>query len=144
MPREQISGIEMTRGKRTRTKLGWRWLTALGMTMSLVAGIVATESARAEGVKKILSAPSADSLAKYATDLTTAAEQGKFNSITERSDETERAIQVLAGNHKNNPVVISDSQALGHMVAPAVARRNAQGDVPDALFGKRRFNLNVG
>src|SRR5712664_991183 len=130
----------MTEGKRIRTKLGWRSLTALGMVMSLLAGIVITEGAKAQSLDQ---RRSVDSLTKYATDLTAAAEQGRFNAIDERSDETNRAIQILAGDRKNNPVVITDSQAVRDLVAIGVARRIAQGDVPETLAGKRLFKLNL-
>ena len=37
----------MKRYKRVRTRLGWRWLTALGLAMSLIGGIMAADNARA-------------------------------------------------------------------------------------------------
>src|SRR5438477_2174379 len=122
----------MNRQRQTKTK-GWRALTAMVMALSLIAGIVIAEGAKAETIKV---RRADNSLAKYATDLTAAAEQGKFNSIEEKTDETDRAIQILAGDHKNNPVVISDSQAVRDVVAISVARRISRGEVPETLSGK--------
>src|ERR1041385_4964556 len=115
---------------RTQTRtLGWRAVTAIMMALSLVAGIVISEGAKAETIKM---RRADNALAKYATDLTAAAEQGKFNAIEEKRDETDRAIQILAGERQNNPVVISDSQAVRDVVAVSVARRISRGEVPEA------------
>ncbi len=63
--------------------------------------------------------------------------------MTERRDETNRAIEILSSLHKNNPVVLSDSPAVRDLVASGVARRIAKGDVPEALYGKRLFKLDL-
>ena len=131
----------MAREKRTKTNRGWRWLTAVGLSMSLLAGIVITEGARAQ-TKPNPDSPN-NSLTKYATDLTAAAAQGRFNNLDQRTEETDRAIQVLASARKNNPVVISESQAVRDLVFVSVARRIARGDVPEELIGKRLFKLNL-
>src|ERR1700738_208164 len=98
----------MTREKRVRTRLGWRWLTALGLAMSLLAGILVTGSAKAQNAP---SAPAQGALNKYTLDLTAAAEQGRFNSFADRRDEINRAIEILSSLNKNNPVILSESPA---------------------------------
>src|SRR5882724_4030012 len=132
----------MRREKTVRTRSGWRWLTAMGLAMSLVAGILVTDSARARGVEKN-NAAAKSALSKFASDLTAAAEQGRFNSLTERRDEINRAVEILSRPHQNNPVVLSDSPAVRDLVASGVALRIARGDVPEALYGKRLFKLNL-
>ena len=82
----------MARGKTTRTNR-WQWLTAVGISMSLLAGIVITEGAKAQSNEPRPSPPQTV-LSKYATDLSAAAKQGRFNDIQERTDETNRAIQI--------------------------------------------------
>ncbi|MGZ8842666.1 MAG: S8 family serine peptidase, partial [Pyrinomonadaceae bacterium] len=131
----------MAREKRIKNNRGWRWLTAVGMSMSLLAGIVITEGARAQTQPNPDS--SANSLTKYATDLTAAADQGRFNDLDERTEETDRTIQILASSQKNNPVVISESQAIRDLVFVSVARRMAHGNVPEELAGKRLFKLDL-
>ena len=131
----------MARGKLTRMNR-WRWLTAVGISMSLLAGIVLTEGAKAQGNARRNGTPP-NSLVKYATDLNAAAEQGRFNGIEERTGDTNRAIQILASGSKNNPVVISESQATRDVVMIGVARRLVHGDVPEELAGKRLFKLNL-
>jgi serine protease AprX len=134
----------MTREQTVRIRLGWRWLTALGLAMSMLSGIIICDSAKAQNVAKT-SKPSTNggSLSKYASDLTAAAEQGRFDSLTERRDEINRAIEILSSGHKNNPVVLSDSQAVRDLVASGVALRIARADVPEALYGKRLWKLNL-
>ena len=51
--------------------------------MSLLAGILVTGSANAQNVEKRNASPKS-ALSKYAWDLTPAAQQGRFDSLTER------------------------------------------------------------
>src|SRR6266478_2117431 len=132
----------MNKAKRIRTKPGWRWLTALGLSLSLLTGIVVSEGAKAQTNDRQRRSAN-DSLSKYATELTAAAEQGRFSSVEDRTKDTERAIEILAGHHKNNPVVISDSQAIRDMVVIGVAVRIAHGNVPEELIGTRLYKLNL-
>src|SRR5207248_10965571 len=132
----------VNRVKQIRTKAGWRWLTALSLSLSLLTGIVVSEGAKAQSKDRQRHSKN-DSLSKYATDLTAAAEQGRFNSIEERTRDTERAIEILVGNHKNNPVVISDSQEIRDTVVIGVAVRIAHGDVPEELKATRLYKLNL-
>src|SRR5207247_3498589 len=111
----------------------WRWLTALGLAMFLLAAILGTDSAKAQNIEKP-TASAKGALTKYAWDLTAAAEQGRFDSLTERRDEINRAIEILSGPNKNNPVVLSDSPAVRDLVASGVARRLVKDDVPEELF----------
>src|SRR5215471_15191444 len=133
----------MSKAKRIRTRLGWRWLTALGMAMSLVAGIVVTDNAKAQVVNQPQRASNPTTLQKYSWDLTASARQGRFDSLTERAEESARAIRILASDRKNNPVVLSDSQAVRDLVAVNVARHIARGEVPETLLGKRLYKLNL-
>src|SRR5882757_4697139 len=132
----------MTREKRLRTRLGWRWLMALGLATSLTSGLLATENVKADSLGKPELARKT-ALGKYTWDLTAAAETGRFDSLTERRDETNRAIEILATSGKNNPVVLSDSPAVRDLVASGVARRLAKADVPETLYGNRLFKLNL-
>src|SRR5260370_32165237 len=113
----------MMRAKRTPKHLGWRWLTAVGVAIAAVTGIVAIGSAKAQNNAPVRDVSSKTALQKYAHDLTAAAEQGRFDSLTERQDEANRAVQILARNHKNNPVMLTESQAVRDLVAAAVARK---------------------
>src|SRR5215510_11974058 len=100
----------MTRAKRTEKTMAWRWLTAVGMALSLIAGIIVCEHASAQTTEKTNASQSPSALAKYARDLTKDAEQGRFNSVNDRSEEVARAIDILSRDRKNNPVILSESQ----------------------------------
>jgi len=132
----------MMTGRQNQTP-NWRWLTAMAMCASLLSGILISESAQAQNVVNRETSSPKTALATYATDLTAAAEQGRFNSIEAKRELTDRALQVLASEQKNNPVVISESQAIRDVVAIGVAQRIVAGDVPESLAGKRLFKLNL-
>src|SRR5215813_11765520 len=119
----------MARVKKTRTNRGWRWLTAVGMCLSLVGGIVITEGAKAQNNGRRSESPT-NQLAKYTIDLTAAIEQGRFSDIVEKTAETNRALEILADGQKNNPVLLTESQAVRDVVMIGVARRLAHGNVP--------------
>ena len=133
----------MTRGKRLRKQFGWRWLTAVGMAVSLLSAIIVADKASAQNIQKPRRTSSQETLSKYSWDLTAAAAQGRFDSFTERREETNQAIQVLSNSQKNNPVILTDSQAVRDLVTSSVARRIATGDVPETLYGKRLLKLNL-
>src|SRR5205085_9042512 len=91
----------VNRVKQIRTKAGWRWLTALSLSLSLLTGIVVSEGAKAQTNDRQRRSPN-NSLSKYATDLTALAEEGRFSSLEERTKDTVRAIEILTRHHKNN------------------------------------------
>src|ERR1041384_5244758 len=121
----------------------WRWLIAIAMCVSLLSGILVSQSANAQNVVNRETASPKTALAIYATDMTAAAERGRFNSIEARRELTDRALQILASEQKNNPVVISESQAVRDLVVIGVAQRMVAGDLPETLAGKRLFKLNL-
>src|SRR5947199_1511282 len=132
----------MKRHRRVRTKPGWRWLIALGLAISIVAGIIATDTTRAQNAKKPLAGTPAKT-SKYLRDLTTLAEHGRFNSVTDRVDEINRVIEVLSHARRNNPVVLSDSQVIRDVIAAGVARHIVEGKVPPQLSNKRLLKLDL-
>ncbi|HEX3143475.1 MAG TPA: S8 family serine peptidase, partial [Pyrinomonadaceae bacterium] len=131
----------MKREKRIERRIGWRWATALGLSLSLLAGLVVSESAKAQTRGR--EERPVTSLQKYTTDLTAAAEQGRFNSIDVPAESADRAIEILTSRRKNNPVVISDSQSTRDMVIIGVAVRIANGNVPDELKAAHLYKLNL-
>src|SRR5262249_28678897 len=122
---------------------GWRWLTALSVSFSLVAGIIVAGNAHAQTIAPRQTATSRNTLGQYARDLTADAEQGRFSSVNGRSEEVEHAIEILSRARKNNPVVLTDSQDIRDSIAALIARRLATGDVPESLQGKRLLKLNL-
>lgn len=129
-------------GKMNKTS-NWRWLTAVGLCLALLGGILISENANAQTIKNRAQTPTKTTLEIYTTDLTAAAAQGRFNSVEVRRDLTDRAIQVLTGETHNSPVVISDSQTVRDVIAIGVALRVVRNDVPANLSGKRLLRLNL-
>ncbi len=82
-------------------------------------------------------------LDKNGTDLTAVAESGKIESIIGRETQEERIIRILLRKSKNNPCIIGDAGVGKTAIAEAVAKRIAEGKVPEALRGKRLISVDI-
>ena len=83
-------------------------------------------------------------LEKYGQDLTARAADGKIDPVIGRDDEIRRVIQVLSRRTKNNPVLIGEPGVGKTAIVEGLARRIADGDVPEGLKGKRLISLDIG
>ncbi|KEF35292.1 protein disaggregation chaperone [Deinococcus sp. RL] len=85
-----------------------------------------------------------DALAKYGTDLTQRARDGKFDPVIGRDEEIRRVMQILLRRTKNNPVLIGEPGVGKTAIAEGLAIRIVKGDVPEGLRNKRIVSLEMG
>jgi ATP-dependent Clp protease ATP-binding subunit ClpB len=82
-------------------------------------------------------------LEKYGQDLTKRARDGKIDPVIGRDEEIRRVIQVLSRRTKNNPVLIGEPGVGKTAIVEGLARRIADGDVPEGLKNKRLISLDI-
>lgn len=82
-------------------------------------------------------------LEKLGVDLTSKAEQGKFDPVIGRHEEIDRVIQILSRRTKNNPVLIGEAGVGKSAIVEGLASAIVNGDCPEMLKGKRIFSLDI-
>lgn len=82
-------------------------------------------------------------LARFGTDLTEQARQGRIDMVIGRTREIERVVQVLARRKKSNPVLVGEAGVGKSAIVEGLALRIVEGDVPHTIADKRIFSLDV-
>jgi type VI secretion system protein VasG len=108
---------------------------------SLEGGVAAGTPA-AEAPRR---SPGGDSaLAKYATDLTQRARDGKIDPVVGRDPEIRQIVDILMRRRQNNPILTGEAGVGKTAVVEGFAQRIAEGDVPPTLQGISVRMLDVG
>ncbi len=119
----------------------------------LLLGFELTEETVMRALKDIRGAQRVDSpepearyqtLEKYGSDLTEAAQLGELDPVIGRDAEIRRLMQVLTRRTKNNPVLIGEAGVGKTAIVEGLAQRIASGDVPELLKNKSIFVLDIG
>jgi len=88
--------------------------------------------------------PAADPLAAYTQELTDLARKGGVDPLVGREAELARTLHILQRRRKNNPIYVGDPGVGKTALVLGLARRIAEGDVPDAFRQARVFRLDLG
>ena len=83
-------------------------------------------------------------IAKYTTDFTKLAAEGKLDPVIGREEEVRRTIQVLSRRTKNNPVLIGNPGVGKTAIVEGLAQRIISGDMPENLLNKKLLSLDMG
>lgn len=83
-------------------------------------------------------------LEKYTVNLTDLARSGKIDPVIGRDSEIRRIMEVLSRRTKNNPVLIGDPGVGKTAIVEGLAKRIADGDIPDTLKNKSVLSLDLG
>ena len=82
-------------------------------------------------------------LDQYSRDLTEQARRNELDPVVGREEEITRVIQILSRRKKNNPCLIGEPGVGKTAIVEGLARRIADGTVPDSVRGKRLLVLDL-
>ena len=82
-------------------------------------------------------------LDKFSKDMTEAAKNGKLDPVIGREEEISRVIRILSRRTKNNPCLVGEPGVGKTAVAEGLARRIAEGNVPEEMKKKRLLALDL-
>jgi ATP-dependent Clp protease ATP-binding subunit ClpA len=85
-----------------------------------------------------------DALQAYTENLTEKAKNGELDILVGREEEIDRTIQILCRKTKNNPLHVGDAGVGKTAITEGLARRIADGAVPDLLRDAAVYRLDMG
>lgn len=118
-------------------KLYFATLEAIGIDSNRAKAEYATSRSR------MTKSESGSLLEKYSKDMTEAAKNGKLDPVIGREEEIGRVIRILSRRTKNNPCMVGEPGVGKTAVVEGLARRIAEGNVPDCMKKKRVLSLDL-
>jgi len=85
-----------------------------------------------------------DALARFSIDLTEKARRGEIDPVFGRDREIQQMVDVLARRRKNNPILVGEPGVGKTALVEGLARRVAEGDVPNVIRDVRILTLDLG
>ncbi len=82
-------------------------------------------------------------LALFTTNLTHRQQTEKLDPVIGRDREIERMINILCRRNKNNPILVGEPGVGKTAIVEGLAKRIAEGDVPDILKTKKILSLDL-
>lgn len=83
-------------------------------------------------------------LSEFADNLNERVEQGHIDPLIGRSEEIERAIQILCRRRKNNPLLVGEAGVGKTAIAEGLAYRIVKNEVPAVMNGVTVYSLDLG
>ncbi|MCQ8278633.1 type VI secretion system ATPase TssH [Acetobacteraceae bacterium KSS8] len=83
-------------------------------------------------------------LARFTTDLTRSARDGKLDPVLGRDDEIRQVIDIISRRRQNNPILAGEAGVGKTAIVEGLALRIAAGDVPEALLTVSLHVLDLG
>lgn len=85
-----------------------------------------------------------NALESYTINLNALAKQGKIDPLVGRSEEIERAIQILCRRRKNNPLLVGEPGVGKTAIAEGLAWLIIENKVPEAISNSVVYSLDLG
>ena len=83
-------------------------------------------------------------LAKFCTNLTERALEGKIDPVFGREAEVRQMVDILCRRRKNNPILVGEPGVGKTALVEGLAVRIAQGDIPEVLLNTQVVTLDLG
>ena len=100
-------------------------------------------SAVPAGAQEQQPASKTPTLDEFGRDLTADARAGRIDPVIGRATEIEQTVEILARRRKNNAVLIGEAGVGKTAIVEGLARRIAEGEVPETLLGVRVVSLDL-